>query len=96
MYETTEEVLQDALEGVLIAFQMLLLHLDKTRAIDAREYAGMLLDFRTSGKRLYQNQIARLERNGIKKLPILDGSIYEDASRFYVEVWFWLHDYSPW
>jgi hypothetical protein len=47
MYETTEEVLQDALEGVLIAFQMLLLHLDKTRAIDASEYAGMLLDFRS-------------------------------------------------
>lgn len=47
MSETIEDVLQQALEGQLIAFQILLLELGQANAIDMERYLALLLDYRS-------------------------------------------------
>lgn len=45
MSESVEELLQEMIEGQLLAFQILLLELSKNQAIDMDHYLGSLLDY---------------------------------------------------
>ncbi len=45
--ESIEQVLHEALEGQLIAFQILLLELGQSNAIDMDRYLSLLLDYRS-------------------------------------------------
>lgn len=47
MDETIEQVLHEAIEGQLIAFQILLLELGRANTIDVDRYLAMLLDYRS-------------------------------------------------